>query len=210
MKTLVELAIDIGNCEKLGQDYIPIYDRYLSPLRDKSINLLEIGVQLGISLRLWEEYFPKANIIGLDINPKCAKYEGGRKKVYIGSQTDQDLLEKIADENNPLTVIIDDGSHVWKHQIDTFLVAFQLLAPGGLYFIEDMHTSYTTHTWNVGNQTGIDFTKILIDEVMLHGKTFDGFAGVVNMPLSYTEKWIESITFYRSLVVIKKWNKSLN
>ena len=209
MKTLTELAIEMGGCEKLGQDYLPIYDGYFSPFRDKQINLFEIGIQFGVSLRLWEQYFPKANIIGLDINPRCTNCAGDRRKVYIGSQTDDDILKKIASENNPISVIIDDGSHVWAHQTNTFLTAFPLIEPGGLYFIEDLHTSYVNHSWNAGNITCVDFTKKLVDEVMLHGKTFEGFADVGNLSLSYMENWIEYIHFYRSLCVIKKWKKSL-
>ena len=40
--------------------YISEYDRLFYPLRDREINVLEIGVQNGGSLEIWATYFEKA------------------------------------------------------------------------------------------------------------------------------------------------------
>ena len=37
--------------------FIQLYDQYFSPYRDSEINILEIGVDNGDSLRIWREYF---------------------------------------------------------------------------------------------------------------------------------------------------------
>lgn len=51
--------------------YLPIYERYLSPLRSRPIRMLEIGVSKGGSLQLWRKYFgPEAVIFGIDIDPE--------------------------------------------------------------------------------------------------------------------------------------------
>ena len=42
-------------------------------LRDSKINILEIGIENGDSLRIWREYFSKANICGVDIDKKILK-----------------------------------------------------------------------------------------------------------------------------------------
>ena len=53
--------------------YIPLYDRYFSPYRNRPIRFLEIGVSRGGSLNLWRQYFgPAAVMFGIDINPDCS------------------------------------------------------------------------------------------------------------------------------------------
>jgi len=209
MKQLSELAKNFNTDKGIGShEYTEIYDDYLLKLKNDTMNFLEIGVFEGESLKLWEAYCPFSNIIGLDINPDCAKYAGGRKRVYIGSQTDEVLLYTIAKENAPLSIIIDDGSHAWNHQIITFRTAFPLLKPGGLYFIEDLHTSYANN-WAGGTQTGVNFLKGLVDDVMLNGKSFVGTKEIGEQSLSYFEHHMEYIHFYKSLCVIKKREASI-
>ncbi len=53
--------------------YLTELDRLFTPYRSRPIRLLEIGVQNGGSLEIWDQYFPNARkIIGCDIDPKCA------------------------------------------------------------------------------------------------------------------------------------------
>jgi len=210
MKLLTEIArnhkTDKG---EEGHVYTEVYDDYLLPIRLKEMNFLEIGVFDGESMRMWKEYLPNANIIGLDINPECKKHEGEKNKVYIGSQVDEMVLWKIFNENKPISVVIDDGSHRWDHVIRTFDMVFPLLAPGGLYFVEDLHTSYAGDPWAAGSETAINYLKGLIDDVNLRGKSFMGLKEVAGKPLSYNERCIEWVHNYKSLMVIKKRQESL-
>ena len=80
MKTLTEIAdsfihsdsggngIDKGTIRNAGHSYTYFYDKLFTPLRNKPILMLEIGVCGGFSLKMWHEYFDQAVIIGLDIN----------------------------------------------------------------------------------------------------------------------------------------------
>jgi hypothetical protein len=205
MKLLTEIAknhkTDKG---EEGHIYTDVYDDYLLPRRNEAMNFFEIGIFDGESMRMWREYLPNANIIGLDINPESKKHDGERNKVYIGSQTDEMVLWKIFNENKPISVIIDDGSHQWNHIIQTFDLAFPLLAPGGLYFIEDLHTSYAGAPWAVGSETAVNYLKSLVDDVNIRGKSFMGLKELEGKPLAYNEHYIEWVHFYKSLCVIKK------
>jgi hypothetical protein len=129
----------LANTDKssLGWDYLRHYERQFAALRHETFNLLEIGVWHGDSLRLWEKYFPKATVVGIDIDPDCATHAGGRKRVEIGSQTDAAFLADVA-ARYPPTVVIDDGSHVADHVQVSFEALFPALLPGGCYVIEDM------------------------------------------------------------------------
>lgn len=205
MKYLSELAKNFNTDKAIGlHGFTEIYDDYFDKIKDDLMNILEIGIFEGESLKLWETYFKNSNIIGLDINTECTKYGGGRKKVYIGSQTDEVLLFQIQKENNPLSIIIDDGSHQWDHQIKTFRAAFPLLKSGGLYFIEDLHTSYAQKWAGTSKISCTDFLKGLVDDVMLRGKSFMGTQEIGSQDLSYYEHHLEFIHFYKGLCVIKK------
>ena len=45
----------------------PVYEEAFAPLRLEPIKLLEIGVQGGASIKSWLEYFPSAQIYGIDL-----------------------------------------------------------------------------------------------------------------------------------------------
>jgi len=47
--------------------YTEIYHKYFEPLRNLDINILEIGIGGGPSLKMWEDYFHKARIVAFDI-----------------------------------------------------------------------------------------------------------------------------------------------
>ena len=44
--------------------FIQLYEKYFTPLRDSKINILEIGVDNGDSLRIWREFFLKLIFVG--------------------------------------------------------------------------------------------------------------------------------------------------
>ena len=129
------------------EHYFDIYDHCLSRFYDKKISFLEIGIQNGGSIEVAQKLFdPKSSLSGLDIDPRCSDISNILKdvKIYIGSQVDEQLLNKIAtDHNKKFDVIIDDGSHIQSHMIFTFTRMFQFINDGGIYLIEDTHTNYS-------------------------------------------------------------------
>lgn len=157
-----ELSLqDIGLKQKtdkaINHDFLPFYENYLNKYRHKKIRLLEIGIggiahaqgiapssalagYGGSSLRTWEEYFPEAEIYGLDIDNSCLEYiyKTKRVKTIIGDQTDRTFLDSIEGE---FDIIIDDGGHCMNQQMISFGCLFKKIKPGGVYIIEDLHTS---------------------------------------------------------------------
>lgn len=122
--------------------YLDVYQKYFRPLRHKKINILEIGVRGGNSLRLWKNYFKNAHVYGLDINPVCIKNDEKQIKVFIGSQNDSTVLKKMIDQVGNFDIIIDDGSHINELTIFSFEFLFPFLKRGGIYVIEDLGNSY--------------------------------------------------------------------
>jgi hypothetical protein len=92
-------------------NYCDKYEKYLPFKRSDEINIMEIGVLNGDSLRTWKDYFFKANILGIDINPNCKEHEGPRISVEIGSQADGNFLSRTRQQYGPFDMILDDASH---------------------------------------------------------------------------------------------------
>ena len=76
-KTLRELyAEHAGKVSDKWALYLREYDRLFNDYRHQPIRLLEIGVQNGGSLEIWDQYFSNAVcLLGCDINPDCSKLQ---------------------------------------------------------------------------------------------------------------------------------------
>ena len=142
MQSLDELGILAAtNKSSIGVDYLRHYDEFLQPYKDMDDVLLEIGVAEGASLRLWENFFTRAKIVGVDINDKAKQFATARSSIEIGSQDNAEFLTLLANKYKP-KIIIDDGSHRADHVVFTFEHLFPQMPYGGLYIIEDLHVHF--------------------------------------------------------------------
>ncbi len=147
--------------------YFPIYEKHFTPIRNKPIKILEIGILNGGSLEMWRYYFPEATIVGIDINPLCKQHEQEGINVRIGDQTDEKFLQSLIDEFGAFDLIIDDGSHHVAHVNKTFQFLFPKLADDGIYFIEDTHAAYwDSHGGSIKEPESINnVAKGMIDSI---------------------------------------------
>lgn len=125
-----------------GKNYTATYGRFFAHLRAIPIRLLEIGIDRGASIPVWEEFFTAGTFAAIDIREKCRKYATERTTVHIGSQTDPGFLRSVSGKSGPFDVIIDDGGHTMEQQQVSLTTLWSLLNPGGVYVIEDLHTAY--------------------------------------------------------------------
>lgn len=180
--------------------YLPIYDRVLKPFVGKPITLVEIGLAKGGSIELWREFLgEQIKVIGIDNDPATLAYAGKNVEVIIGDQGDSEFLKTVAERIGKADVVIDDGSHINSHQIQTFETLFPIIRPGGVYVCEDLHTSYwPTYGGGLGIEgTFISYFKALIDK--LHTKYT-----AENHPLSDLSRHVGTITVADSIVAIEK------
>ena len=137
------------------------YDNTFFDLKDKKLNILEIGIQNGSSLVLWNEYFKNSIIYGIDntnfIKDRLDTYP--RIKTII-----QDAYKKELTSNLPLfDIIIDDGPHTLESQIKFINNYFKKLNKNGKLFIEDVDGKYNLNELRkeaskfTSNITSIDF-----------------------------------------------------
>lgn len=208
MQTLNELMIKSDKAE-WGHNYCVHYEKWFEPLRNEVITLIELGIggedtQLGgESLKGWAEYFPNAIIAGIDIYDK-SELDTARIQTFKGSQDDEVFLNQVVKELGGFEICIDDASHVSSLTIKSFEILFPLLKPGGLYFIEDLHTTFRggfegSHNLDsLKSKTILNYLFKILQELNL---PHIGISGYKYNPLF---KDIESIHFYPELVVIKK------
>lgn len=201
------------NCDKFTvHNFAPAYESHLSHLRWKKIRLLEIGVgeegskSGGASLKTWNDYFLRAEIIGLDIFDKSFLDSGRMRTIQI-DQSDQVSMDAMAASNGPFDVVIDDGSHMSIDTLRAFFILFNHVAVGGYYVIEDIQTGYWpsyggTSVAQAFEENIISWLKTLVDVVNVNEILWDRHLA------KKTGFVIESVHFYRNIVFIKKGSKA--
>lgn len=71
MRTLNEIATELGTDKaSFGHNYVEKYEKQLADYKDKPFKLLEIGIDVGYSIKMWKEYFQQADIHAIDIEIK--------------------------------------------------------------------------------------------------------------------------------------------
>jgi 2-polyprenyl-3-methyl-5-hydroxy-6-metoxy-1,4-benzoquinol methylase len=165
--SLAELA-DAHGSDKgtLKHNYCAKYEEVISSICAKNqkrrelldINLLEIGVACGASLRTWSHYLPSSSITGLDIREDCKHLcaDLANIDIMITDATDSKRIN-LTLGNTKYDLIIDDGSHVSEHISKTFELLWPRVKPGGFYAIEDLACTYNTnYAKHIKNSFGID------------------------------------------------------
>ena len=207
MKTFQQLFDEhTGESILKWSNYGPIYDRHFADYRELPINILEIGVLKGGSMRLWEKYFPKANIYGIDIDEECQQYESDRTKIFIGDQGDVSFLRNIKATIPRIDIIIDDGSHRAKDQKITFEEMYYHLSTPGVYLIEDIELNYWKNKDLNSPDNFMTHMKNKIDELNIR-KTMPAKVSQ-SYPFKDTEvrftNSTNNISFYDNVVVLEK------
>lgn len=178
--------------EKVSHGFLDIYEEIWEDKFDRNscISLLEIGIYNGNSLKVWDRWFFCAQIIGIDkyaqpIRPTLSD----RVHIKSGDQTDPRFLKEVSEEHGPFDIIIDDGGHHWSEQQTSLFHLWPKVKSGGMYIIEDLHTS--NDSWWRG-EGSMDTASYLSEEArfLAMGKP------------SYDD--VYSYQFFNKLAVIRK------
>jgi hypothetical protein len=161
-----------------------MYEKYLPLYRDKRFKMLEIGLGCdmdygpGKSYYTWLEYFPRVDLYYIEYDAACAKkwtVNTTGATIFAGDQGDVAFLDRFIAETNadtePFDIIVDDGGHHMAQQITSLKHLWKAVKPGGMYFCEDLQTSYQAY-WDgdpvaVGTNNMVGVAKELLDD--LHG-----------------------------------------
>lgn len=184
--------------------YFDIYERHLERFRGFSPVMIEIGVAGGGSLAMWKDYFGTGcKIIGIDINPECKEHEESDIEVFIGSQDDPLIIDKILSKYPNVDIVLDDGSHMMQHMITSFELIYNRISSNGVYLVEDTHTCYWDEYEGGLEREGsfMEFVKQKLDELnAVHSKE--------KLSITQFTRSTDYIACYDSMVVFEKKRQS--
>lgn len=195
--------------------YFDAYHRHFDAFRGKQPTVIEIGVQKGGSLAMWRNYFGEgARLFGIDVDPACRDRVPAGAKAFIGDQADKDFLRSVLAETGAPDIVIDDGGHTARQQINSFEVLYPAMKIPGVYFVEDTETQI----WGGGyaddpqGRNFIDYASGLVRSLYDwtgNRKNFALFSTPPEqrpapLPASEFCRTTDSICFYDSMIVFTR------
>ncbi len=182
MRSTVPAFFDTDKIEPHGyfQTYVQLAGQ-LGP----ATRVLELGVENGESLKMWQALFPLGDITGVDLIDSKA-WPAGTHKI-ICSQDDPELPGKLG---GTFGLIIDDCSHHGIATRKSFELLWPLVKPGGYYVVEDWTVALRDDPhWGMQKNWGNSMLK-----------TVEGFLPL----LSYRDGECDEIIYRYGLVIIHR------
>lgn len=165
-------------------------------------HVMELGTFDGGSVAFWFELFQPQKHVAVDLmdredSPYFRRYVESHglsdriKTFWKTDQADKTRLREItaAEFDGPLDLVIDDASHFNEPTRASFEVLFPLLAPGGLYIVEDWAWGHwpefiaPDHPW-AGEEPPAKFVSDLIEaagtstQLIRNVTVYQGFVSV--------------------------------
>jgi len=138
--------------------YTNLYTVLFEPLRHRELVLVEVGIgtvtpgayssmhgympdtyRPGASLRAWREFFPRAKVHGLDIQPDTQLSGEARITTHLVDSTSAEQVAALPLAPRSVDIIVDDAGHDHRNQLATLRNTWPLLKDGGYYIIEDIY-----------------------------------------------------------------------
>ncbi len=163
-----------------GHGYSKFYIDKLKHLKDKKINILEIGSFAGGSAAAFSKYFINSNIFCFDIN--ISNFEFKSKKIHVygldikNTTKVQKTLTKIykSFKFNSFDLIIDDGSHKLKDILISLKFFFNHLRENGIYIIEDFkHPNYYEYNNDIDHMFLEEFLNSIKSNNLMNSNIFN-------------------------------------
>jgi hypothetical protein len=138
---------------QLRHSYTMLYDFMFSKIKYENIKLAEIGVWENASVKSFRDFFPNATIYGfdnLDYIIEQSKNDNIRNThyFYMDCEKPETIINSFENSGGEFDIIIDDGSHVFEHQINLILNSVRYLKVGGVLIVEDIFKSINEDDFN--------------------------------------------------------------
>jgi hypothetical protein len=109
----------------------------------------------------------------------------------------------IMERRGPFDIIIDDGSHVVSHMIESFRMLYPLMRPDGFYVVEDVQTSFSPGLG--GNSAGTGTIFDVAHRVSLAMHRLEGHVPAESdLPEVAFGSITQSVSIYRNIVVFRR------
>ena len=161
----LEQIVDNSRTDKnTTHSYLPLYQQLLVSKKETALNVLEVGICNGGSIKLWSDFFINANVYALDITDINGIWEGIRNNDKIILHTTSDaynndfFINNFLNKNIKCDFLLDDGPHTLESMKQFIKLYSQIMTDDGILIIEDVQS------W--------DWIDILKNEVPEHLKQF--------------------------------------
>lgn len=144
MGSLEEIVDNTRTDKNTTHSYLPLYQTLLSSKKETAKNVLEVGICLGGSIKLWKDFFVNANVYGLDVMDISSVWEGikNREDIILHTSTDaydEEVFRKnFLDKDIKFDFMLDDGPHSLESMVQFIKLYSQILADDGILIIEDV------------------------------------------------------------------------
>jgi hypothetical protein len=185
----------------LAHGYCDIYERYFGHLRDEKINLLEIGVQFGLSIQTWQEFFHNGEIYGVDLVENF-RSDNPHVHLFQGDASHAAFWNGFARGVN-FDIIVEDSNHLAStHQI-VLQSLWPRLKPGGFLIFEDVFTHFDPHFYS--EVDGVLWLGNIYGALNLNGQRYHGKpVPVKELALTTLERELDCVHLYFGLVILHK------
>jgi len=162
--SLVNLVVNERTDKNTVHSYLQVYQQLFNKKKETAVNVLEIGICHGGSIKLWNDFFTNATVHGLDIKPIEKVWEAIKNNEKIKLYTSTDAYDynffttNFLDKNIKFDILIDDGPHTLESMIQFIKLYSQIMKDDGILVIEDVQS--------------LDWIDALQNEVPDHLKQF--------------------------------------
>ena len=121
-----------------------IYTLLFSNLKNKNINIAEIGIEKNNSTKIWREYFRNSKICAFEFDKKkilLAKKNKLKNTFYFETDvTKRKIIKKSFERAKcKFDIIIDDSTHIFEDQINIIKETYKFLKKDGILIVEDIY-----------------------------------------------------------------------
>ncbi len=185
--------------------YANFYESYFKDVKQKKLNIIELGAFYGNATAALYFYFKNSFIFSADINPDMFLYKSKRVKNFFANTSSRNSIQKnLLDKNIKFDIIIEDASHMLKDQIISLFMLFKTLQTGGLFIIEEIDFPEKREDMRI-NQNKPDLKTIL--QKASNNENFST-EYITDEEKKYFLKNYDTINFFRGktneFVIIKK------
>lgn len=154
---LTEIFNKHNSDKSMKHMYHLVYEQHFDKIRHDELNILEVGIFKGESIKAWLEYFPNSTIYGVDIfeRVRAENIEVLNHPRVKWAKCDSTISNVSKWDDVKFDIIIDDGLHTPDANAKTFNSFKHQLR--GMYFIEDvwpldiMNKFELNHSWIKNN-----------------------------------------------------------
>jgi cephalosporin hydroxylase len=135
--SLIELIDNSKTDKNTIHSYLDTYENLFNKKKLEKINLLEVGIYNGGSIKLWSNYFINGTIYGIDITSINEIFSENVKIFQNTDAYDQSFVDSYFKSTN-FDILIDDGPHTFDTVVKFIELYLPLLSKNGIFIIEDI------------------------------------------------------------------------